>query len=125
MLYTAQYRYPGKDRLDITVKGQDRFGKLFAPTWAMVKLAKAEAGNWQELYIGQYYDLLIDRWKTSGAEMYRLVEMLQGNFYTGMRARDITLVCFCPAGVFCHRHLLVKFLQHNWAVEYGGERTGF
>jgi uncharacterized protein YeaO (DUF488 family) len=117
MLYTAQYRYPGMDRLDITVKGQDRFGKLFAPTWAMVKMAKAEIGNWQELYTGQYYSLLIERWKTHGAEMFKIVE--------AARNKDITVVCFCPAGAFCHRHLLVKFLQHNYAVEYGGERTGF
>jgi len=34
-VYTAQYRYSGLDRLDITVKGQDPFGRVFAlhGTW--------------------------------------------------------------------------------------------
>ena len=116
MLYTAQYRYPGRDRLDITVKGNDPAGKLYAPTWPMVRDVKSGALP-EDWYEGIYYDLLIERWKTNGAEMHRLVDMV--------RDRDITVVCFCPAGQFCHRHLLVKFLQHNWAVEYGGERTGF
>ena len=46
--YTAQYRYKGEDRMDITVKGQDPIGKMFAPTWAMVmglKDGKLSCGN--------------------------------------------------------------------------------
>jgi hypothetical protein len=130
MLYTAQYRYPGKDRLDITVKGNCPAGKLYAPTWDMVQRIKVHnMANIQpimkvdaeEEYTGMYYNLLLERWKTHGHEMIKLVEIVQGT--ANMPARDVTLVCFCPAGSFCHRHLLVKFLQHNWAVEYGGERT--
>lgn len=124
MLYTAQYRYPGKDRLDITVKGNHPIGSLYAPTWNMVNAVKNGTLS-EELYTGQYYNLLIERWKTNGSEMMKLVEDLQSNFYTGAHAKDITLVCFCPSGSFCHRYLLVKFLQHNYAVEYGGERIGF
>jgi hypothetical protein len=113
MLYTAQYRYPGKDRLDITVKGNDVAGKIYAPTWQMVQGFKNKTVT-EEEYTGQYYNLLIERWKTNGEEMMRLVNMV--------RDRDMTLVCFCPSGTFCHRYLLVEFLRHNWAVEYGGER---
>lgn len=114
MLYTAQYRYPGRDRLDITVKGNDPAGKLYAPTWDMVNGVKKGTLSPAE-YEEKYYDLLIARWKANGEEMNRLVEMV--------RDRDLTAVCFCPAGAFCHRVLMVKFLQHNWTVEYGGERT--
>ena len=114
MLYTAQYRYPGRDRLDITVKGNCPAGKLYAPTWPMVR--GIQSGHLsEEEYTGMYYNLLINRWETQGQEMLRLVEMV--------RDRDVTVVCFEPPGEFCHRHLLVKFLQHNWAVEYGGERV--
>jgi hypothetical protein len=119
-LFTAQYRYPGKDRLDITVKGNCPAGKLYAPTWEMVQGVKTNNFT-EEEYTKFYYDLLLERWKTHGHEMLKLVEIVQGT--ANMPARDVTLVCFCPAGSFCHRHLLVKFLQHNWAVEYGGERT--
>jgi len=54
-LWTAQYRYPGPHRLDITVKGRDPIGKMFAPTWDMVKQYKATGGEitdfsqWSEL----------------------------------------------------------------------------
>lgn len=116
MIYTAQYRYPGKDRLDITVKGNDALGKLYAPTWKMVTGVKNGTMS-AEKYEGLYYNLLCERWKTLGPDMMRLIEF--------SRTKDITVVCFCPARAFCHRHLLIKFLQHNWAVEYGGERTGF
>ena len=62
MLYTAQYRYPGMDRLDITVKGQDRFGKFFAPTWNMVSGFKkgvphygsGQKGRGNEFRIGKF-----------------------------------------------------------------------
>ena len=113
MLYTAQYRYPGQDRLDITVKGNNVAGKIYAPTWQMVQAVKEKTIT-EEEYTGRYYNLLIERWKTNGEEMMRLVNMVSD--------RDMTLVCFCPSGAFCHRHLLVEFLRHNWAVEYGGER---
>lgn len=116
MIYTAQYRYPGQDRLDITVKGNCVAGKIYAPTWDMVKGIK-DGTLTEEEYTGQYYNHLIERWHVAGSEMHNLVDMV--------RNRDITLVCFCPADTFCHRYLLVKFLQHNWGVEYGGERTGF
>jgi len=113
MLYTAQYRYSGRDRLDITVKGNDPAGKLYAPTWAMVKGVK-DGTLPESWYEETYYKLLIERWHTHGEEMARLVDMVKD--------RDITVVCFCPANTFCHRHLMVSFFKHNWQVKYGGER---
>lgn len=52
-----------------------------------------------------------------------LVKMIMGN--ENMPERDITLVCFCPANAFCHRHLLVKWIVHNFNIEkyYGGEKV--
>lgn len=114
MLYTAQYRYSGQDRLDITVKGNDPAGRVFAPTWDMVSRYKKRMLTDGE-YADMYYALLVERYQTHGEEVLRLVEMVKDS--------DITLVCFCPSGSFCHRHLLVKFLQYNWATEYGGERV--
>ena len=32
LLYTARYRYSGNDRFDITVKGKDPIGRIFAPS---------------------------------------------------------------------------------------------
>ena len=113
MLYTAQYRYSGQDRLDITVKGNSPAGKIYAPTWDMVSwLKKGKISEGQ--YTESYYKMLLERWEVAGSEMLNLVEMVKD--------RDLTVVCFCPSGNFCHRHLLVKFFQHNWDVVYGGER---
>lgn len=118
MLYTAQYRYPGRDRIDITVKGNDIAGKLYAPTWQMVQGVKNNTMT-EEEYTGLYYNLLITRWNDS--QDFRDSTMRLVNIF-GKTDRDITFVCFCPADTFCHRYLLVTFLQHNWAIEYGGER---
>jgi len=118
MLYTASYRYPGRDRLDITVKGNDVAGKLYAPTWQMVQGFKNKTVT-EEEYTGQYYNLLVERWKQS--EDFRETTMRLVNLF-GKTDRDMTLVCFCPSGTFCHRHLLAEFLRHNWAAKLGGER---
>jgi len=113
MIYTAQYRYQGKDRLDITVKGNCIAGKLYAPNWTMVNGIKKGTISEDE-YTKLYYELLIKKWSTNSDEILKLVNLIKD--------RDITLVCFCPANNFCHRYLLVNFLKHNWNVQYGGER---
>lgn len=115
MLYTAQYRYSGKDRVDITVKGRCPAGKMWAPTWDMVTGVKKGTMSEKE-YTRQYYKLLTSRWSDSDfvEATMQLVDM--------SKDRDVTLVCFCPAGAFCHRVLLVTWLQHNWGIIYGGER---
>lgn len=118
MLYTAQYRYPGKDRLDITVKGNDAAGKIYAPTWQMVQGFKNKTIT-EEEYTSQYYNILIERWNKSEDFRNRITSLV--NLF-GKTNEDMTLVCFCSADTFCHRYLLIQFLQHNWAIEYGGER---
>jgi hypothetical protein len=117
MLYTAQYRYSGPDRLDITVKGNCPAGKLYAPTWSIVRGIKAGVITEAE-YSEQYYKLLIQRWENEAGkeEMLRMVKM------TKDEGRDITVVCFCAPATFCHRYLLVKFMDYNFQVPYGGER---
>lgn len=115
MLYTAQYRYGGSDRLDITVKGNDLNGKMFAPTWDMVNQVK-DGSMSEEEYTDRYYKLLNSKWSGSfKTEVLSMVEKLKGE--------DITIVCFCATGKFCHRYLLANWLCFNFGVEYGGERS--
>lgn len=114
MIYTAQYRYAGQDRLDITVKGNCPAGKEFAPTWPMVMGVKNGSMTEAE-YTEQYFSLLIGRYKADSETTINLVNMVSD--------RDLTVVCFCPNGSFCHRYLLVRYLSHNWDVQYGGERN--
>lgn len=119
MLYTAQYRYPGQDRLDITVKGNNVAGKLYAPTWDIVMGVKNGTIT-EEEYTKRYYDMLCEK-HNSGS---KLVVSQTERFVSRIMKQDITVVCFCPANAFCHRHLLVKWLVHNFNIEkyYGGEK---
>lgn len=124
-IYTAQYRYSGMDRLDITVKGNCPAGKLYAPTWQMIQGYKNNRFSEAD-YTKMYYDLLQQRWRDNyldfRASTTKLVDIICGGT-NNMPPRDITLVCFCPTNTFCHRYLLVNWLTHNWSqVKYGGER---
>lgn len=124
MIYTAQYRYSGQDRIDITVKGNHIVGKLYAPTWDMIMGLK-NGKIIEDQYTQMYYKMLCDRWENKD---YRettlsLVDMVTTGSQSVGHPRGITFVCFCPAENFCHRYLLVKWFQHNWNVPYGGERS--
>lgn len=104
-VYTAQYSYSGKDRLDITVKSGD---KTFAPTWKMVMDFKSGRIT-QEEYTKLYYELMRQSYQSN---RQRWDEVLAMN--------RVVLVCFCHEGVFCHRLLLARILQ-KLGAEYCGE----
>lgn len=114
-VWTAQYRYPGPHRLDITVKGQDPFGKLFAPTWEMVQLSKQNPWNdaHKGIYVEKYHELILNVINRNPEAWNKLLAMPY-----------VVLVCFCPPGEFCHRHLLVYYLQ-KYGAKYNGEITDF
>jgi uncharacterized protein YeaO (DUF488 family) len=84
------------DVLDITVKTGD---PIFAPTWNMVmgyKWGRITATEYTE----QYRERMLKSWADNKE---RWLEVLNSG--------SITLVCYCPAGFFCHRLLLVDLLQ--------------
>jgi len=108
---TSHYRYRGEDRFDITRKT----GMLaFAPTWDMVMGVKDGTLS-EEGYTEQYRALLDRSRRTHRAEWKAL-----------LGAGQVTLVCFCPPGAFCHRRLLALYLvdlcwQTPLAVTWDGE----
>lgn len=106
-VYTAQYRYAGYDRFDITVKGQDPMGLHFAPTWNMVSDHKNGIITDQQ-YIDQYIPILND------------VPTHVWDWFFGAPTR--TLVCFCPETAFCHRNIIVHHLKKILGdrITYGG-----
>lgn len=111
-IYTSQLKYSGGDRLDITVKGQDPIGKHFAPTWEMVKSIKNGTIS-QELYTLAYVGLMLNSQYVTAPKLWEQIRTLYPH--------RITLVCFCPAGTFCHRVLLAKIFQNIGWGEYKGE----
>jgi hypothetical protein len=117
-LFTSRIGYRGEDGLDITVKSATDFGRILAPTWRMVGGVK----HWKqyktlttEEYRDLYYALLRSRFR---ADKQPFLDLLQ-------RER-LVLLCFCPAGAFCHRHLAVDILEkiataNRLTVTRGGE----
>ena len=108
-IYTAQYRYSGAHRLDITVKGNDPIGKVFAPTWDMV-MAHKKFGN-DEIYINAYRSMMINAFVHNKDAWDNIL----GRKY-------VVLVCFCAAGKFCHRILLAEYFA-KCGASYQGEIT--
>ncbi len=108
-LYTAQYRYPGDDRLDITVKGKDPIGRIFAPSWKMVMGSKEGKISWDE-YQKMYQELM--------QNSYRQHRDTWDNI---LNRDEVTLVCFCKSDSSCHRYLLADYFS-NLGAEYLGER---
>ncbi|MCL6477087.1 MAG: hypothetical protein K6T65_01600 [Peptococcaceae bacterium] len=107
-VFTAQYGYRGKDRLDITVKSGD---KTFAPTWDIVMAYKAGKIT-QEEYTAMYYALMRQSYRKNRQRWEEVLSMDR-----------VVLVCFCRAGDFCHRLLLAQVLQ-KLGAEYCGEIKG-
>lgn len=108
-LYTAQYNYSGCDRLDITVKGKDPIGNIFAPSWKMVMGSKDGKLSWDE-YSRLYINLMRQSYQQNK------------DIWNEILGRDeVTLVCFCKAGDSCHRYLLVEYFS-KLGANYQGER---
>lgn len=104
--------------LDITVKSgrATRAGEFFAPLWEMVNAYKAGQMTAEE-YTTLYYQLLRDRYRDYVADIVQLAA----------RNEEVTLLCYCKKGQFCHRHLAADILAkictaHSIPCEIAGER---
>ena len=109
-IHTAQYRYSGPDRLDITIKGKDPVGKVFAPTWDMV-LAYKKGKFKKDSYV-LLYKKLMKKSRKENPEIWKKV----------LKRKRVTFVCFCKAGAFCHRVLLAEIFEKAGKGKYLGER---
>lgn len=114
-IYTAQYRYSGADRLDITVKGNTPPGNVLAPTWDMVK--GYQAGTIDQWTYAIKYLSLISKRMYSGADVEKtMMDQIV------LKEPTLTLVCFCAANTFCHRILAGRMLEYWGVGKYIGER---
>jgi hypothetical protein len=100
--------------LDTTVKSGAGLGKILAPTWDIVMGVK-DGHITPEQYTGRYLELLRQRFRRNKQEF---LEILQHD--------QVTLLCYCRPGDFCHRHLAVDVLEkisarHGITCECGGE----
>lgn len=92
--------------MDTTIKSGD---PMLAPTWTLLS-AYRYFGLSDEDYTKAYNLLLEDRLKESPEyfnELFNIAVLAVG--------------CYCRPGKFCHRHLLVKFLEKHTEIIYRGE----
>ena len=85
--------------VDITVKSGSI---VFAPTWDLVRLVKQQGSDLAEaeaLYTEQYLKLMRTSWSKNRVHWEEL-----------LGKSKIALACYCGAGEFCHRKLLVGYL---------------
>lgn len=127
-IWTAQYRYSGQDRVDITSK----MSTILSPPWSLVtayKKSEKEATycgskdkaegimlTAQSSYTTQYLELLNISIGTNLSVFKDFIE--HGRKY------NLTLVCFCNVikTGFCHRLLAAHYIEQHFGVTYMGER---
>ena len=93
--------------LDTTVKTGD---KRLAPNWDIVMGVKNGTIT-EAQYTTEYLAILNQSWND------------HPDFFKWLYSHEVLAVgCYCRAGVFCHRHLLVSFLKERGKdVRYFGE----
>jgi uncharacterized protein YeaO (DUF488 family) len=106
-VYTSNMDYNGIDRLDITVKTGDLD---FAPTWDMVIGHKNGTLSNTE-YINRYLEILRTTSKTNRKKWLNIINR-----------EEVTFICYCKKGKFCHRKILAKVFDSFDNVKYMGER---
>lgn len=104
-VYRSTFNYKGTDRFDVTIKTKEH--PEFCPTWDMVMGIKKGIIT-EEEYAKQYHDLMIKSWRKNRKAWEELLSM-----------GEVTLVCFCKKGSFCHTYLLAEYLVKLGAVFMG------
>jgi hypothetical protein len=92
--------------MDTTVKSGTW---VLAPTWEIVMGVKSGKITPEE-YERQYWAML--EWRYFNFPEY---------FDWIISHEKIAFGCYCAAGQFCHRHLIIKFLSHITDLNYCGE----
>jgi len=128
---TARISYSGPDRLDVTAKGRDPIGMVFAPSWALLGPARhrlAVVAKARSRGDTATADELEDRawWDYTAAytaEMRRSYRLYPHVWSTLLSWERAVLVCYCTDPERCHRRLLAGILAKLGAVDEG-EVTG-
>lgn len=120
-VYTAQYRYSGPDRFDITRSYADACaktgarsqGSIFAPSHAiLVPALEARRCNEGEAHWPGYVEAYT-------AEMRKSYTKWRERWDELLRRDRVTLVCFCNDVTRCHRGVLAGILVKLGATSMG------
>ena len=92
----------GIELIDTTVKSGI---KAFAPSWEMV-LGHKTGKISDEEYTKQYREMMLRSYMINQTIWFNLLQK-----------EKIALACYCSPDKFCHRHLLVKYLEGICGVQ--------
>lgn len=93
---SRSYERSGLVVIDTTVKSGD---KVFAPTWQIVMDVKKSIITPEE-YTASYHQMMKYSYANNKEHWRDLLSSKE----------PIVICCYCAAGKFCHRHLLVDYL---------------
>jgi hypothetical protein len=101
--------------LDTTVKSGD---PVFAPNWEIVRDVKDEIITPEE-YTAIYQRMMAESFRTHSERWRQVIR----------EPRPQAIACYCRAGKFCHRHLLLSYFElictrRQIEFEYRGEFDG-
>lgn len=140
-VWTARVSYGGADRLDVTRKSADEWGKSFAPSWALLRPA-LDARRVAEGLMAQGHAALEsggDEWGPTreaervleqawSAYVPAYVDEMRRSYVTRrsdwerlLSMSRATLVCYCVDHEQCHRTLLARDILPRLGATYMGE----
>jgi uncharacterized protein YeaO (DUF488 family) len=97
-------KWHGPNGLDITVKGQDLLGKIFAPTWDMVMGLKQNSIS-RENYLVLYNQILAQIPHKHPNKLRQILNM-----------NTVVLLCYCNHWAFCHRNIAADWLVREYGA---------
>ena len=94
--------------LDITVKSAQGFAQAFAPTWDMVMGHKS--GELSDNQYSYKYTQILMRGCYDPVKRSHILLHRHGQENGG----EVTLLCYCSDGKFCHTHLMIDWLTEQY-----------
>ena len=116
-IWTARVDYKQRTNemvLNTTIGSGWGLGKLFAPTWKLVKASKSKKISWDQ-YVEGYLTLMRERYQAD-----------KERFHEVCKSGEIVLLCYCSIskkGRECHRFLLADALRSVAEKDLGMEVT--
>lgn len=113
---TARISSGDPDRLDVTRQSGSELGKVFAPSWMLLRpfLAKRKADLLTERDWLDYVARYTDEMRTSFRR--------HGDAWESLLARErVVLVCFCTDPERCHRTVLGRDILTKLGAGFAGE----
>jgi uncharacterized protein YeaO (DUF488 family) len=122
-LYTAQFRYHGPDRIDVT-RGSGKAGEtlVLAPSWGLLDLVLKQIRCASD---DAERDALWEEYKIRYTEEMRLSYRLYRPVWDALLARERAVACcYCAKVERCHRGLLADILGKLGATYLGEVKKG-